>query len=231
MRRPALILLPVALAAFGLGAASGSSLTVTTKLLSAYRTCVLSGISSSSTEDADTHIRQDSSSNNYGSNANMFVKSLSGGSNRRAFIRFDLTLCSPSISSTATVKLATLRLYVNGVPNATRTYEAHQVISPCPEGLSTCWGEGTLTWNNQPGAAASATSTISVCSTAGCNNQYYSFTVTPDVATFVAGTTVNYGWRITDSVESSTTSQQVTFGAKENNSTTQAPQLVIVYAP
>ena len=95
--------------------------------------------------------------------------------------------------------------------------------------LAACWGETTIVWNNQPGVAASATTTTNVCGTAGCNT-YYSFVVTTDVQSFVAGTANNYGWRIKDSAEDSATSYSTTFSPK-NAGTAQAPELVIVYTP
>jgi hypothetical protein len=231
MRRSALLLLlAVGLAAFGLGVASGSSLTVTTKLLSAYRTCVLSGIADTSTAVADTYATQLTPSANQGTKKDMRASSQSL-SVERAFIRFDLSSCSPLIASTASIKVATLRLYVSTIPAQTRTYEVKEVTTPCPEGLSSCWGESTLTWNNQPGVAASATATTTVCTAGSCNNKYYSVAVTPDVAAFVAGTAVNRGWRISDSVEGSTLLYETAFRTKDQNSAATAPELVIVYAP
>ena len=62
--------------------------------------------------------------------------------NRRVYIKFDLTGCSPSIPSGANVRAATLRLYMSALPAACRTLDVFRVTSS--------WTEAGITWNTQP---------------------------------------------------------------------------------
>jgi hypothetical protein len=214
-------------AAFG----SAATLTVTTKNASAFRTCVLTAYPTTSTTMFDSWVDQNAATTNKASATTLQVKSGSSSKNTRAFLRFDLTKCAPAVAGTATVKTATLRLNLASAPTASRTYNLNRVTTPCPESATTCWTETGLTWNNQPSVAASATSTL-VLSAASTLNQYYAFDVTADVAGILAGTASNYGWRIADSVESSTTAYTITFKSKDATSNAAgAPQLVVVYSP
>lgn len=213
-----------------LAVASAANLPVSTQKVTGFKTCTITAYPTASTAAIDAYVRQDSSANNFGVATDLSIQSRSAR-NWRAFVRFDLTKCSPAVPAGSTVKVATLRLYVYDDPPSTRSYEARRVVTPCPEGLATCWGQTTLTWNNQPAAAATATSTVSVCTGAACNNKYYNWPVTADVQGFVAGTASNYGWRIGDSVEGDASGILMRFRSRENNSVVTAPQLVITYTP
>jgi hypothetical protein len=158
---------------------------------------------------------------------------ISSSLNQRTYLKFDLTACGPAIPSSATVRLATLRLYMSAAPAVCRVLDLFPVTAT--------WGETTLTWNNQPfgttinnPATGSRTGTFSVGTVAGCQNQangayVVGGTVTSDVATFVAGSATNFGWMIRDDTEGSATTRTTTFSSKEQGTVAQEPQLVITY--
>jgi len=225
------LLLPVlAVTALTLQGARAAPVPVSTKLLTGFKTCTLTGFSTG-LAIADTFVRQDLPTSTNGTSQEVDVRS-SSGANRRTFVRFGLPTCSPAIPSTARVLSAQLRLYLFGAPAATRSYEVRRVVAPCPEGLSACWGETTMTWNNQPAVATSPTGSASGCTT--CANAYASWDVTTDVQAFLAGTAANDGFRVADSAEGSTTAMAARFYSRERNTgarVNQAPQLVVTYVP
>jgi hypothetical protein len=216
---------------FGTLPGSAASLTVTSQPLTPYRTCTITATPATTTAVADTTARQGSATSNFGALTTLTVSSASGA-NQRTYLRFDLTVCSPAIPSTAIVRLATLRLYMTAVPAACRIYDLFPATAT--------WSETTLTWNNQPfgttinnPATGSRTGTFSVGTPAGCQNQAAGYviggTVTSDVASFVAGSVTNFGWMIRDDTEGSATTRTATFSAKELGTVAQEPQLVITY--
>ncbi|HET9771043.1 MAG TPA: DNRLRE domain-containing protein [Acidimicrobiia bacterium] len=215
--------------AAGLVFASATTLPVTPKRASAFRTCVLTGYPTTSTAVADTWVDENAKTSNKAGGTIVQVTSRSG-QNKRAFLRFDLTKCAPVLASTGSVKRATLRLYLSLRPASTRTYNVQRVATPCPESATTCWTEGGLTWNNQPSVSGTVTSNLSLTSTSPL--QYYGWDVTADAAAFVAGTANNYGWRIADSAEGNATAVDAQFRTKNTASNAAgAPQLVITYTP
>ena len=216
----------------GLMAGSAASLSLTSQNFTPYRTCTITATPATTTAVADTTARQGSPTTNFGALTTLTVSSASGA-NQRIYVRFDLTTCSPAIPASATVRLATLRVYMTAVPAACRVYDLF------PATVS--WVETSLTWNNQPFGSTinnpptgSRTGTFSVGTPAGCQNQatgayVIGGTVTADVATFVAGTATNFGWMIRDDTEGSATTRTATFSAKELGTVAQEPQLVITY--
>ncbi len=218
----------------GIGALPGSaaSLSLTSQNFTPYRTCTITATPATTTSVTDTTARQGSATSNFGALTTLTVSSGSGV-NQRIYLRFDLTACSPAIPASATVRLATLRLYMTAVPAACRVLD----LFPA----TVAWGETTLTWNNQPFGTTlnnpptgSRTGTFSVGTPVGCQNQATGVyvtggTVTADVATFVAGTATNFGWMIRDDTEGSSTTRTATFSAKELGTVAQEPQLVITY--
>ncbi|MDP9250511.1 MAG: DNRLRE domain-containing protein [Chloroflexota bacterium] len=213
-------------------AGSAASLSLTSQNFTPYRTCTITATPATTTAVADTTARQGSATANFGALTSLTVSSGSG-INQRIYIRFDLTTCSPAIPASATVRLATLRLYMTAVPAACRVYDLFPV--------TTSWVETSLTWNNQPFGTTinnpptgSRTGTFSVGTPVGCQNQatggyVTGGTVTTDVATFVAGSATNFGWMIRDDTEGSGTTRTATFSAKELGTVAQEPQLVITY--
>jgi hypothetical protein len=235
MKLPRLAVLGVAIvgiAMLSMHLASAAALSVGSQRFTDYRTCTLSATPATSTSIIDASVRQGSATSNFGTVTTNNVASGSGA-NRRLYVRFDLAGCSPAIPATATVRLATLRLYSSALPTICRTIDVFRVTST--------WSESTLTWNNQPfgtainnPAAGSATSAIGVGTIAGCQNltaagYLVGGTVTTDVAAFVAGSTTNFGWMLRDDVEGSATLQTSTFSAKELATVAQVPQLVVTY--
>lgn len=211
---------------------SAASLSLTSQNFTPYRTCTITATPATTTAVTDTTARQGTPTTNFGALTTLTVSS-GNGVNQRVYLRFNLTVCSPAIPATATVRLATLRLYMTAVPAACRVLDLFPVTA--------AWVETTLTWNNQPfGTAlnnpptASRTGTFSVGTPAGCQNQAAGTyvtggTVTSDVALFVAGTATNFGWMIRDDAEGSATTRTATFSAKELGTVAQKPQLVITY--
>jgi hypothetical protein len=227
------VLLVVAGVGLGVGLLPGSaaSLSLTSQNLTPYRTCTITATPIATTAVTDTTARQGTPAGNFGALTTLTVSS-GNAVNQRTYLRFDLTVCTPAIPASATVRLATLRLYMTALPAACRVLDIFRVTA--------AWGETTLTWNNQPfGAAinnpptASRSGTFSVGTPAGCQNLAAGYvvggTVTADVAAFVAGGATNFGWMIRDDVEGSATTRTATFTAKELGTVAQEPQLVITY--
>jgi hypothetical protein len=213
-------------------AAQANSVPVSSKYLTTYMSCTLSGTIAASTSMRDAYVDQNAPTTNNGGAATMSVSSRASR-NRHAYVIFDLTTCSPQIPSTARAIGATLRLWVTAMPTACRTQDVFAV------GAS--WTETGITWNNQPfgtainnPASGTRTDAITVGSGGGCTvgstGRYVPWNVTADVAKFVAGTSTNNGWMIRDDAEDSGTAQTVTYASSDAVSVPQAPQLVVTYA-
>lgn len=169
---------------------------------------------SSFNSSADSYVQSGSPNVNNGS-----VTVMDLNDTRDGVVRFDIS----AIPSGATVTSATLTLVATAVGSASsvKNYGAHRILAD--------WVEGTVTWNT-PGStsgthfASSPTQTIAVSTTGS-----YSWNVTSDVASFVAGSAVNYGWRVIWSSNTSGTSKQVDFGSKENITVSSRPVLSVTY--
>jgi hypothetical protein len=218
----------------GVGTAAGraASLSLTSQTLTPYRTCVLTATPAAATVEIDTTARQANAGTNFGT-VNTLTVASANAANQRTYLRFDLTQCTPAIPASATVRLATLRLFVTGLPAVCRTVDLFRVTAT--------WTETGLTWTNQPfGTAinnpptASRTGSFDVGTPVGCqnrtNNAYVvGGTVTTDVAAFVSGGATNFGWMLRDDVEGSTPARTTTFSAKNAGNAVRGPQLVITY--
>ena len=134
---------------------------------------------------ADSQVQEDKPTNNYGTRANMDVKS-QPTKLRRDFVAFDVS----SIPAGSTVNSATLTLCLTRV-TAGRVHEVRQVTQS--------WAETTITWNTQPTVSASLTDSITMPASVGC----VSWTVTSDVQAWVDGA-ANNGWRVGDQDETTT---------------------------
>jgi hypothetical protein len=231
IRRRIWVLL-IVIAASSAQPAEANNLTVTSKSLTVERTCILTASSSTSVVAADSSVREGNGTTNYGSLNSVNVTSQTSV-NRRTYIRFDLTKCSPAIPSTASVELATLRLFISQMTGVCRTHDIFKV--------GAAWTETGLTWNNQPfgttqnnPATASRTASLDEGTPTGCqnptNNSYVSgWNVTTDVQSFVSGASTNNGWMIRDDAEASSTGRATTYSTREINDVTQAPQLIVTY--
>jgi hypothetical protein len=209
---------------------AAASLSLGSQQITPYRSCTITATPSSTTAVIDSGVREASAGTNFGTSTTNSVSSATGA-NQRIYIRFDLTQCSPAIPSTATIRIATLRIYVSALPAACRTIDIFRTTAT--------WTEGAITWNNQPfgttlnsPAQSSRTGSFNVGTPAGCQNLAAGYvvgaTVTSDVSAFVTGT-ANYGWMLRDDVEGSATTRTSTFSAKNLGTLAQAPQLVITY--
>ena len=217
---------------YGASVGLAASVSLTSQLFTPYQTCTITATPVTTTAVADSTIRQGSATSNFGTINTLTVAS-GGAVNQRTYLRFDLTVCSPAIPATATVRLATLRLFVTAMPAVCRTLD----LFPA----SATWTETGITWNNQPFGTtlnnpptASRTGTFDVGTPVGCQNRTSNLyivggTVTSDVASFVSGGTTNFGWMIRDDVEASATTRTETFSAKEVNQLAREPQLVVTY--
>jgi hypothetical protein len=211
---------------------NAASLNLAAKGLTEYRTCTVIATPASTTSVVDASVRQGTPGSNFGSMTTNNVASASGA-NRRLYVRFDLSICSPAIPTTATIRLATLRLFVSVLPSVCRTIDIFRVTSS--------WTETGITWTNQPFGtainnppASSASDTFTIGTPVGCENRSTSVYVvganpTSDVASFVSGGASNLGWMLRDDVEGSGTARSETISAKELGSILQAPQLVVTY--
>lgn len=226
----------VAVVGLVLGAAvwrgAAASLNFGSSNLTPYRTCTITGTPTTTTAVVDASVRQGSAASNFGTSTTNNVAS-GNGVNRRLYTRFDLTLCSPSIPTTAVVRLATLRVFLTAVPAVCRQVDLFPVTAG--------WTETGITWSNQPFGTAinnppsgTQSDSFTVGTPAGCQNQStgtYSVggDVTTDVATFVSGAASNFGWMLRDDVEGSATTRTITMSAKDLGTVARAPQLVVTY--
>jgi hypothetical protein len=86
-------------------------------------------------------VRQATATSNFGTVTTNDIAS-AAAANRRLYLRFDLTQCSPAIPASAVVRLATLRNYAT-VLAAALPDRRHLPVTAT-------WTEAAITWNNQP---------------------------------------------------------------------------------
>src|SRR5439155_8446594 len=143
----------------------------------------------------------------------------SGHDEQRTFLRFNLYGISGTINSSK------LRMFIsaegNSAPN--RTHDVHRVTAT--------WTETSITWNNQPAVAGSPTNSQTTPLTSAVPT-FMRWTVTSDVAAFVAGTFSNFGWRVSDPGATGSNTD-VTYASTEamplTTDKTQAPVLLVDY--
>jgi hypothetical protein len=160
------------------------------------------------TANADAWIDQNSSSNNFGSDSILKVRSQGPNDNFRALVRFPMPANAPE---GCRVESATLRLYAASA-TSNRTIEALQLASD--------WSENSVTWSNQPQATGSA-------ATASSGSGYREWNVTAQ-AQAMFDTGANYGFMIWDADESSSGSEQQ-FHSREKGEN--PPELILQFAP
>jgi hypothetical protein len=231
-RRPlAISLAALAMAVGGAGTVMAATLSLTSKTLTVYRTCTLTATPSTSTAETDSFVNQAAANGTNGTGTTIDSQS-SNGANRRIYLRFDLTKCRPTIP-VASVKNATLRLFVTAIPAVCRTEDIFRVTAS--------WTETTITWNNQPFGTsvnnpptAQRTSAITIggapCQNTAAGTYVNGWDVTADLAAFVAGSATNYGWMIRDDAENSATARLARFSTREANVLAQSPQLIVTYS-
>jgi hypothetical protein len=215
---------------FGGAVAWAGSLSVTSKRLTVYRTCLISAATGTSTSVVDAYVDQATPAVP-GSPASLNINS-ENGKVRRTYVQFDLSACSPEVPSNATVRTAALRLYAGAPVNACRSHDLFTVAA--------AWSESTLTWANQPfgttlnnPAQAQRKSFLTIGTQGGCQNTAGGYVtgwdVTSDVQAFVTGSTANHGWMIRDDTEASGKIAQA-YGSKGSGSVVAAPQLFVTYS-
>jgi len=163
---------------------------------------------------ADSYVNQDKPDENKGDDHEVHIKS-DDTKSKRIFIKFDL-----NFPTGTTIISSTMKLFMKNAPSAPRFYEAKRVIGS--------WTEGGITWDNQPGTDVTPTATTSSGTT---KNVWLSWNVTSDVQSFVSGTS-NYGWRLSDSVENSSTNYEAKFHSRNSNDIDKRPILeMVISAP
>lgn len=188
--------------------AAGTSVTSQKLTVDAPTVCSL-------TPDADTYIAEASSGTNFGTETGFSVTSLLLG-NQHGLVRFDLSTCA--IPADATVLSADLTLHLSTAPSLARMHAGHRVTE--------AWSETSVTWDDQPSAATTATATISTGTTDGVTR---TLDVTSDVADFVAGTAVNEGWSLEDTLEGDAVGMTGTYSSREHATTGEHPVLAVTY--
>ena len=157
--------------------------------------------------DADSYVKQDAATSNFGTATAMDVKADSSGTKvRRSLVHFTL----PSIPQYCSVTAAHLRLFASTGATG-RTLAAYQAAAS--------WTEAGVTWNNQPATTGTAATAASVAT-----GSTVDWTVTSLVQTFYSGT--NTGFIVKDANEASGTTTQ-SFSTRE--ASTNKPQLVITF--
>jgi len=171
-------------------------------------TCTLTG----TTSTTDTYVDENSPNSSFGSGTTLSVSPRSGRE-RWAFVRFDLSSCA--IPATGGADSATLSLRITTAPASSRTIDVDPVL--------TTWS-GTSTWNNAQTFSYGPTTTSFTTGTAVATK---SVAVTVDVDDLIKNGTANYGWRLMDA--GAATNVTTTFGAANNGTASNRPQLVINY--
>lgn len=257
------MLLIGALAGASTVSARGASGTLTSNSYTPYDICVITA--HTTTYAVGATVEQASPTTNFGT-ANTNKISAAKTANDRIYQQFILSECNlgAGIPATATVYSAILREYVTVLPTnaACRTIDIFPVLASAPGTVNwsaSATSETLITWNNQPynggvntpTTTPTATYSIGAASGTCTNNTAATYvpstgtsgapvvtttTVTPDVASWVAGTTTNYGWMLRDSAECTATCTAQTSTYDSNDITcgtafTCNPQLIIVYKP
>ncbi len=168
----------------------------------------------------DAYISEKNPNNNYGSQSDLYVRSKSGEDNRRSLVAFDFHL-----PATTTISFAKLKLYMQTAPSANRSYEVKRVLED--------WNEKDLPgdpigvdWNSQPTVSASVSDSVFTGTT---NQAWVNWDVLSDTKKFVDGTYDNYGWRIEDTNESSTSSREAIFDSRDSNDDAHRPVLEVAF--
>ena len=190
---------------------SGNTFTTATSLPTATPTPPL--IRASFGAVADTYVKEDRATDNFGTDTDMQMKA-DANSVKRSLVAFDVS----TIPAIAAVSSATLTLCLSSDPasgSQGRTEELRLVTSS--------WTETGVTWNTQPTVSGTVTDTIAVPATAQC----LTFTVTADVQAWLDGTG-NHGWRLGDQTED-TSSGDVKYRTWENGTTAERPKLDVTY--
>jgi len=165
---------------------------------------------------ADSYVGQGNDNANYGSDHDLKVRSRVND-NKRTFIKFDFLF--PSGTS---ILSSNLKLFMYKAPTYTRIYQARKA--------SADWTEMGIKWNNQPAADSNVTSFEN---TGIKKNVWLTWDVTSDVQGFVNASYPNYGWRINDAYEdtSSCSVYEAKFISKDGPYPSARPVLEVSFVP
>lgn len=215
----AALVLATQIAVLSVTAGAAAALSIASAYLTGASKAYGAPVTCSLTAVADASVNAALATTNFGTSTQLNV-SPNSVATQRAFLRFDLTGCSPTIPADAIVQSATLNLTTASLVLATRTIVLRSVTAS--------WTEAAVTWNTQPGVAASNTSTAGV--TLGqAAGTVVSWTATSDVQSFVAGAATDLGFRLSDSAEGAALGVPLVVNAREAASG--RPQLVVTYVP
>jgi hypothetical protein len=170
-------------------------------------TCTLQGTSSAT----DTYLDEQNPNASFGGATTLSVGPKSG-KRTWTLIRFNLASCG--IPATGGADAATLKLVITSAPGSSQTLDVSTIQSS--------WS-GSTTWTGAP-ATSSPFATIATGTTSGVTK---SVTVTADVDALIKSSSANDGWLISE--PSSSVNTQTVFGAAENGTAANQPQLLITY--
>jgi hypothetical protein len=172
-------------------------------------TCTLTGTAATT----DTYVDEKNPATSNGGGTTLTVSPRTA-QRRWAFVRFDLSSCNIPVTGGADSAMLSVR--ITSAPASTRTIDVAPVLSTW-SGTSTWVDAQLFTYGTTTGSFATGTS----------NNVTKSITVTGDVDALIKSGSANYGWRLSDAGSSATVT--TTFGAAENATAGNRPQLVIDY--
>jgi hypothetical protein len=215
----AVLLLTTHLTSLGLTAAAAAALQISPTYLTGASRTYGAPVTCTLTPVADASVNAALPNTNSGTSPQLNV-SPNSVATQRAFVRFDLSGCSPAIPAEAIVQSASLSLTAASAVLATRTINLRSV--------SASWAEATVTWNTQPAVAASNTSSAVVTLGQGAGT-VIAWTATSDVQSFVAGAATDFGFRLSDSAEGAALGVPLVLSSREAASG--SPQLVVTYVP
>ena len=172
-------------------------------------TCTLQGTSSTT----DTYVDEKNPTSTFGGGTTLSVGP-KNGQRTWAFVRFDLSSCN--IPVTGGADSATLNLRITTAPGSSRTLDVTPVL--------TTWS-GTSSWNNAQGFTYGTS--FATITTGTTSNVTKSVTVTADVDALIKTPGSSFGWRISEA--GSVSNVTTIFGAAENATAANQPQLVITY--
>ncbi|HET7354836.1 MAG TPA: DNRLRE domain-containing protein [Gaiellaceae bacterium] len=192
------------------GIAYAASLGLSTNKLFAWSQTLTKGTcNQTSTTADDTYVQQASPTSTAGATATTLSISPTAGSQRYAFIRFNLSGCSIPTTGGADSAVLTVNVRTAGA----------DTVSLYP--VTSSWSSSTLTWNGVSGLTIGSTATGSFsASTTGAKT----VTVTVDVDNAIKAGNL-WGWELRATSGTAT----VAIGAAENGTAANRPSMTLSY--
>jgi hypothetical protein len=211
--------------------AAAASLPVTSSDYTPYRSCVVTGNPSATSDVIDSYEKQGTPGTNQGAAATLIVQSGPGAPqvNDRVNVEFLLSTCVPVIPASATAITANLRLWASTLPaGACRTINVQKATAT--------WTEVGINWTNQPAFSATVSTAFTIGPAGGgCTYQAAGYvdvtsaTIDADVASWITAPANNFGWVLKDRAEGNAATVTTVFSAKNLGTLAQAPQLTVTY--